>query len=76
MPENKTPAPDKADIITPAELLGDMPKESTHADDIIEANQPTEPAQPAEPAEPEPKRKRGRPKGSRNVTTTEPAAIK
>ena len=74
MPENKTPAPDKADIITPAELLGDMPKESTHADDIIEANQPTEPAQPAEPAEPEPKRKRGRPKGSRNVTTTEPAA--
>lgn len=74
MPENKTPAPDKADIITPAELLGDMPKESTHADDIIEANQPTEPAQPAEPTESEPKRKRGRPKGSRNVATTEHAA--
>ncbi len=75
MPENKTPAPNKTDIITPAELLGDMPKESTHADDIIEANQtaepagseaPTEPASPATPAA-EPKRKRGRPKGSRNA---------
>lgn len=80
MPENKTPAPNKTDIITPAELLGDMPKESTHADDIIEANQtaepagseaPTEPASPATPAA-EPKRKRGRPKGSRNAA--EPAA--